>query len=192
MDKKGRALLFHCLYFKFHRIEQWPVVISVCCGPFQSNAFNFFIAQICCHTVSNLQNGNGQRDSFFVTCSTGNAQLMQRTAQPQRRPYATPVLFCHLRHSPSNPTAPHPPSLSATQMHVAHCQSYSGVTLHPNAHQGDLEMNKVTQECGIERLVKNVICIIHDALQKTHNTQHSQLRMGFYHFKCFIYTKGGV
>ena len=54
-------------------------------------------------------------------------------------------------------------------MQVAHWQSYSGLTLYPNACQGGLGRSRITWECSIEGLVKNGIWsrVIHVALQKT-------------------------
>lgn len=91
---------------------------------------------------------------------------------------AAPVLFSHLRHSPPNPTPPHPSSLSAAEMQVAHWQSYSGLILYRNACKDNLRRNKITSECSIEGLAKNVIqsSSIHVVLQEpAHPAQNGLL-----------------
>ena len=143
-----------------------------------------FIPQICCHLISNLQSGNGQRHLMsLLPEAQAVPQLTQRTASHREDLRSS---ACHLRHSPPCPIGHHPSGLSAAKMQVAHWQSYSGLALYPNACQGDLGRRRLIWECHIEGLVKNFTWshIILVAFQKT-----AYLAQNGYHFKCFRYTK---
>lgn len=63
---------------------------------------------------------------------------------------------CHNRYIPPCPTRHHPSGLSAAKMQVVCWQSYSGLTLYPNACQGDLGETVCIEIIGIEGLVKNL------------------------------------
>lgn len=144
-----------------------------------------FIPQIYCHTISNFQSGDGQRPSVSLLPEAQAVLSCHKGQLSLKEDLCLRSLATHLRHSPPNPTTLHPQVFLLLRCTSPTSKVNNGLTLHPNARQGDLGRNKITWEWVIERLVKNVIPIIH-ALKKTHSTS------SFYRFKCFIYAKGDV